>query len=166
VICETARLILRPVTIEDADFAFQTADPEVARFIGGVRTLEWHRNRIQEIIEHQRLHGFSRWSVVLKSTGEQIGRCGPMFKEIESIAELELGYVFPRAHWGRGYATEAAKAALNHCARVAARQRIVAIIHPGNHASIRVAEKIGMTYERMIQSEGEPAALYVAAKAR
>ena len=68
IICETERLILRAVTMEDADFSFQTtADPLVSRFIGGFRTLDWHRQRIQGIIEHQRVHGFSRWTVVLKA---------------------------------------------------------------------------------------------------
>lgn len=78
--CETQRLILRPVTMDDVDFAFKTtSDPEVARFIGGVRTREWHVHRTKEIIDHQRLHGFARWSVILKSTGDLIGRCGPEF---------------------------------------------------------------------------------------
>jgi [ribosomal protein S5]-alanine N-acetyltransferase len=160
-ICETDRLILRPVTVEDAEFSFQTtADPQVSRFIGGFRTLEWHRQRIKEIIEHQRVHGFSRWTVVLKSTGELIGRCGPMFRAIEGVPEVELGYAFPRVHWGNGYATEAAKASLDYCFDVSSQRRIVAMIDPENHASIRVAEKIGMAFERMIEWEGEPATLY------
>jgi RimJ/RimL family protein N-acetyltransferase len=161
IICETERLILRPVTMEDAEFAYRTtSDPEVARFIGGVRTLDWHIQRTKEIVDHQQIHGFARWSVILKSTGEQIGRCGPMFKEIEGVPEVELGYAFPRQHWGKGYATEAAKAVLEHCFRVAGQRRVVAIIDPGNHASIRVATKAGMAFERMIDWEGEPANLY------
>jgi RimJ/RimL family protein N-acetyltransferase len=161
VICVTDRLILRPVVPEDADFVFNTmSEPGVNRFIGGFRTLEWHRNRNREIMEHQRQHGFARWSVLLKSTGEQIGRCGPMFKEIEGVCEAELGYAFRRDHWGHGYATEAGRAALEYCFSVAGQRRVVAIIDPVNHASIRVAEKIGMNFDRMIDWEGEPANLY------
>ena len=159
-ICETERLILRCVTMEDADFVFKTSDSEVARFIGGLRTLDWHRNRARQIIEHQQIHGFARWSVILKSTDEQIGRCGPMFKEVEGVSEVELGYAFPRAYWGKGYATESAKAALEYCFRSAGQRRVVAIIDPGNHASIRVATKVGMMFDRMIDWEGEPANLY------
>jgi [ribosomal protein S5]-alanine N-acetyltransferase len=163
IVCETEQLVLRPVTIEDADFAFQmTADPEVSQFLGGVRTLDWHIHRIMEMVEHQRVHGFSRYVVVLKSTGEAVGRCGLIFKEIEGVPEVELGYVYTRPQWGHGYATEAARSVLRHAFRCLGQQRIVAIIHPGNHASIRVAEKIGMTYERIIESDGKPARLYAA----
>ena len=73
--------------------------------------------------------------------------------------EAELGYAFSRAYWRNGYATEAAKAALEHCFRTG-QQRVVAIIDPENHASIRVAEKIGMKLERGIEWEGGPANLY------
>lgn len=76
--------------MEDADFVFKTSDSEVVRFIGGVRTLDWQRNRAREIIEHQQIHGFARWFVVLKSTDEQIGRCGPMFNEIEGVSKGNL----------------------------------------------------------------------------
>lgn len=147
--------------MEDADFSFRTtADPEVSRFIGGIRTLDWHRQRTEQIIEHQRIHGFSRWTVVLKATGERIGRCGPMFRAIDGVSERELGYALARAHWGKGYATEAAKAALEYCFGMSGQPRTVAIIDPLNHASIRVAEKIGMALERSIKWEGEPANLY------
>ena len=161
IICETQRLLLRTVTMEDAEFAYRTtSDTEVARFIGGVRTLDWHIQRAKEIIEHQRIHGFARWSVILKSTGEQIGRCGPMIKEIEGVPEVELGYAFVRQHWGHGYAREAAHAALDHAFGALDQRRIVAIIDPGNHRSIRVATKVGMTFDGMIDWEGESANLY------
>jgi RimJ/RimL family protein N-acetyltransferase len=83
-----------------------------------------------------------------------------MFRAIEGVSELELGYALARSHWGKGYATEAAKAALEYCLSVAGQPRTVAIIDPLNHASIRVAEKIGMAFERSIEWEGEPANLY------
>jgi RimJ/RimL family protein N-acetyltransferase len=161
VICETSRLILRPSTIEDAGaVALMNADPEVYRFIGGFQTPEQTRERIQKSIDHQRLHGFARWSVVLKSTGELIGRCGPMLTQIEGITEVELGYAYARVCWGCGFATEAADAALEYCFRTLEHRRVVAIIDPENHASIRVAMKIGMAYERPIQWKGIPVNLY------
>lgn len=152
--------------MEDAEIAFRiTSDQEAASFIGGMRTLDWHIQRTKEIVEHQRLHGFARWSVVLKSSGDVIGRCGLMFKEIEGISEVELGYIFPREFWGHGYATEAAMGALEHGFRRLSQRRIVAIIYPGNDRSIRVAQKIGMRYERVIEWEGKPATLYAAQQA-
>ena len=99
---------------------------------------------------------------MLKNTGEQIGRCGPIVKEIEGVPEVELGYTLARAYWRHGYATEAARAALQYCFDVSGQRRIVAMIDPENHASIRVAKKIGMAFERMIEWEGQPATLYVA----
>jgi ribosomal-protein-alanine N-acetyltransferase len=160
VICETERLSLCSVTMEDAEVAFRlTTDPETARYIGGARTLEWHVQRTKEIIQHQQVHGFARFTVVLKSNAEQVGRCGLLWKEIEAIDEVELGYFFGRPHWGKGYATEAARAVLAHGVNLGQR-RMVAIIDPENSPSIHVAEKIGMRFERMIQWEGGTATLY------
>src|ERR1700680_1822534 len=95
VICQTRRLILRPTTIDDLKFiAAMNTDPVVCRFLGGVKTSEQSRQKIDEAIEHQRQHGFSRWTVLLKNTGEPIGRCGPMVKHVGGAAEVELGYAF------------------------------------------------------------------------
>ena len=163
VICETRRLILRPTTADDLEFvAAMNTDPVVSRFLGGVKTPDQSRQKIEEAIEHQRQHGFSRWSVIRKNTGEVIGHCGPMVKQVGGAAEVELGYAFTRPHWGHGYATEAAQAVVAHCFDVLGQGRVVAIIDPENSRSVRVAVKIGMTYERVIEWEGKPAILYVA----
>jgi len=161
IICETARLILRPTTMDDFEFICGLfADPEVSRFVGGVMSPEIVHQKVAELADHERQYGFSRWSVLLKSTQQLIGRCGLMVKQIGGASEVELGYSFARAYWGQGYATEAAGAALDHSFRVLGQPRVVAIIDPENHASIRVAEKIGMTYERLVDWEGAPTNLY------
>jgi ribosomal-protein-alanine N-acetyltransferase len=163
VICETSRLIVRPTTIDDVEFlAALNTDPVVCRFLGGVKTPDQSRQKIDEAIEHQRLVGFSRWTVLLKNTGEPIGRCGPMVRQVGGAPEVELGYAFARAYWGHGYATEAAQAVVAHCFDVLDQGRVVAIIDPENSRSVRVAVKIGMTYERAVEWEGKPAILYVA----
>jgi ribosomal-protein-alanine N-acetyltransferase len=149
--------------MDDADFVCGLyTDPLVCRFLGGVKPAEVTRQKVAELADHQRRHGFSRWSVLLKSSGELIGRCGPMVKQIGGASEVELGYSFARDHWGQGYATEAASAALHHSSRVLAQRRVVAIIDPENRASIRVAEKIGMTCERPVEWEGVTVNLFVA----
>jgi [ribosomal protein S5]-alanine N-acetyltransferase len=79
---------------------------------------------------------------------------------LKELPKWSIGYALARAYWSHGYATEAAKAALKYCVNVSGQRRIVAIIDPENHASIRVAEKIGMTFERMIEWDGQPATLY------
>lgn len=164
IILETARLIFRPLSIEDTEFMVQMwMDPGVHQFIGGPKTADQTRQKIQDAVEHQTRYGFARWAVTLKATGELIGLCGPMLKQIEGIEEVELGYAFPRIHWGRGYATEAATASLQHCLERLGQRRVVAIIHPENHASVGVILKSGMRFERMIPWDGGWAGLYFAA---
>ncbi len=76
--------------------------------------------------------------------------------------ERELGWTFARAYWGQGYATEAAAAAMEHCFRTLGHQRLISLIDPRNLASARVATRIGMTYERMVQWHDAPTNLYAA----
>jgi len=163
VILETARLVLRPLTMEDVEFMIgMWSDPGVHQFIGGAKTPLEVRQKIQDAVEHQQRHGFARWAVTLKTNLELIGLCGPMFRLIDKVNEVELGYAFPRTYWGSGYATEAARAALEHCRTALGHPRVIAIIHPENRASIRVITKIGMHFERSIEWEPERVNLYVA----
>jgi ribosomal-protein-alanine N-acetyltransferase len=77
-------------------------DVEVARFIGGVRTLEQTRERIEQwLVEYER-YGFSKWAVVLRGSQELIGRCGLSPEQIDGVDEWELGWTFARAYWGKG----------------------------------------------------------------
>jgi len=162
VIQETARLVLRPLTMDDVEFMVgMWSDPGVNQFIGGAKTPAETRQKIEDCIQHQQRYAFARWAVTLKTNLELIGLCGPMFRLIDNRHEVELGYAFPRKHWGSGYATEAARAALEHCRQALGHQRVVAIIHPDNHASIRVITKIGMHFERSIAWEPERVNLYV-----
>ena len=158
---ETPRLVLRPLTMDDTEFMVQMwTDEGVYQFIGGAKTPDQTRQKIQDAVEHQARHGFGRWAVTLKPSGELIGLCGPMLKVIDGAEEVELGYAFPRTHWGYGYATEAAKASVDHCLKQLSQRRMVAIIHPDNHASIAVILKSGMRFERTIPWDGGWARLY------
>ena len=128
-------------------------DPEVTRFIG-VRTPEETRNSLSEWIAAYQLLGFAKWAVVLRETCELVGRCGLTPEELDGVSELELGWTFARAYWGRGYATEAASAAMKYTFDVLQLRRIVSLIDPQNFASERVAVRIGMTFERPVLWKG------------
>lgn len=160
-VCETSRLILRHFTRDDlAPLAAMHLDPEVSRFIGGVKTVEQTRQRLDQWLAEYEHYGFSKWAVVLRSTGELIGRCGLSLERFDNIDEWELGWTFARAHWGNGYATEAAAAAMEHSFRVIGLKKLISLIRPGNVASVRVAERIGMTFDRTVEWGGLPALMY------
>lgn len=164
VICETTRLILRQFTIDDLEpLAAMHSDPEVARYIGGVKTPEESRQRLLEWLAQYQQYGFSKWAVVLRASGQLIGRCGLSPREIvEGASEVELGWTFARSHWGNGYATEAAAAAMEHSFRRLGLLRLISLIRPGNFASMRVAERLRMKYARIVEWNDAPAHMYVA----
>jgi RimJ/RimL family protein N-acetyltransferase len=159
-ICQTDRLLVREFTIVDLDpLTKMHLDPEVTRFIG-LRTPEETRKSLCEWMDAYRSLGFAKWAVVLRETGELIGRCGITIEEFGGVSEPELGWTFARAHWGHGYATEAAAAAMKHAFGFLRFRRIVSLIDPQNFASERVAVRIGMTFEREVQWKGKPTNLY------
>jgi [ribosomal protein S5]-alanine N-acetyltransferase len=163
VIGQTGRLLLRQFTLDDLDpLAAMYRDPEVTRFIGGVKTLEETRQRLQQWIEEYERFGFSKWAVVLQASGELIGRCGLTLEQLDGVPERELGWTFARAHWGNGYATEAAAAAMEHCSTMLRLRRLISLIDPQNLPSARVATKLGMIYERTVQWQGAPTNVYAA----
>jgi ribosomal-protein-alanine N-acetyltransferase len=160
-ICQTSRLVVRELTMNDLEpLTAMHLDPEVCRFIG-LRTPEQTRNVLNEWIASYHSRGFAMWAVVSRETGQLIGRCGITPQEYEKISEPELGWTFARAHWGFGYATEAATAVMKHWFEVLKFPRIISLIYPQNVASQRVAERIGMTFERQVQWNAKPANLFL-----
>jgi RimJ/RimL family protein N-acetyltransferase len=145
---ETERLVMRPKTLDDLPFMHRLlSDPAVMRYVGDgrPRSLETVREGLLMHLEHQRRYGFSLWLVSERGGAEPIGDCGIM--PLDGGPEIEVGYRFVPSVWGRGYATEAAAAALRYGFDVAGLDEIVAVAYPGNTASRRVMEKIGMTYD-------------------
>jgi [ribosomal protein S5]-alanine N-acetyltransferase len=150
IILETERLLFRDHTPEDLDpFRALEGDPEVRRFVGG-------RPRMREEAEHRFRDRFLRpapdrlrlWATVFKSDGRYIGYCGvyPHFGEAGPVpGEGALGFTLARAYWGRGLATEAARAFVDFGFRELHLRRIVATVEAGNSASVRVIEKLGFT---------------------
>jgi [ribosomal protein S5]-alanine N-acetyltransferase len=151
-VLETDRLVLRRLTLDDAGFMLELLNaPAFLRFIGdkGVRNLEDARNylRTGPLDMYSRL-GFGLFCVELKDSGEPIGTCGLLKRDI--LPDVDVGYAFLPAYWGKGYAFEAASAVLSYGHHSHGLQRIVAIVSPANGSSVRVLEKAGLKFERMM----------------
>src|SRR5579872_1504454 len=100
IVCQTGRLALRHFTMEDLQpLAAMHCNPEVSRFIGGVKTLEQTRQRLLGWMEEYKRYGFAKWAVILRSTGEFIGRCGLSLEQFDDTSEWELGWTLARAYW-------------------------------------------------------------------
>jgi RimJ/RimL family protein N-acetyltransferase len=148
---QTERLVLRRWRATDAAaLAAINADPEVMRFIGRGAVLG--RGLSDDLLarfeREWRERGFGLWAVVERTAPDQLlGFCGltvPMFLP-DVLPAVEVGWRLARSAWGRGVATEAARAALAFGFEEHGMHEIVAIINPGNVRSLRVAEKLGMT---------------------
>jgi len=164
---ETERLLLRPFEPSDADQIFETwGDPVAMRWIpsGAHPDVETSRQRIGRFMEHQAAHGFSLWPVVEKASGRILGDCGLILVEWKG-PDVELAYRFGRAAWGKGYATEAAGAALRYGFEVAGLDTIIAVTHPDHVASRRVMEKNGMRLTGTAHLYGRELVRYVKTRA-
>jgi RimJ/RimL family protein N-acetyltransferase len=145
----TARLILRAIQPEDIDTYYERlfADPDVMRYLPGGERLP--RERLDGLVErshgHWREHGYGVWVVCDGEDGEIRGQCG--LRYVDEVDETEILYAYSRSSWGRGLATEAARAALDFGFEQTPLERIVAYAVPANTASTRVMEKLGMRYE-------------------
>jgi ribosomal-protein-alanine N-acetyltransferase len=145
-IVETARLLLRPMEAGDVAGLLMTfGDPKVMAAFGVEPFGEPEMKRwIARNLEHQERHGYGLFSILYKADRTLIGDCGLEQREVEGVAEVELGYDLRSDFWGRGLATEAATAVRNYAFYTLGRPRLVSLIRHGNTASVRVAEKIGM----------------------
>ncbi|MDO9019549.1 MAG: GNAT family N-acetyltransferase [Deltaproteobacteria bacterium] len=160
----TARLVLRGLRAGDLDaFAENLADPIATEHLGGVvdRRAAWRV--LAAGTGFWMLTGAGWWGIALRETGELVGTVGAFFRETPG-ADLELGWSVFRRHWRRGYASEAAQAALAFGFERHAVPRAIAHIDGRNAASIRVSARIGMTYEGEVDFYGERTGRYVIAR--
>lgn len=152
-ILETERLLLRQFSTDDADFILRLLnEPSFIQNIGdrGVRTLEDARSYILRVpIASYEKNGFGLYLVILKKSGASIGMCGLIRRE--ALEDVDIGYAFLPEYWSKGYAVEAAQAVKEYARDVIGLKRLVAITDPENQASIRVLEKIGLRFEKMIR---------------
>lgn len=154
-ITETERLILREWTLDDAeDFYRIYTDAETMRFqfVPENYSVEVERYYLGKHIEnYYKTLGFGSWAVILKENNRLIGRCGLMRQPLDGGDAIEISYLIEREFWNRRFASEAASAALKLGFEKYNLPRIVAFIDPQNMASIRVAENIGMKFERKVE---------------
>ena len=152
-VIETERLLLRRLGTEDAEFILELLNqPSFLRYIGDkeVRSIADAVRYIQTgpVASYERF-GFGLYLVELKETGVSIGICGLLKRD--SLPDVDVGFAFLPSFWSQGYALESALAVMNYGREVLGLRRIVAITSPDNDASIRLLEKIGLRFERMIK---------------
>lgn len=146
----THRLLLRPWRAADrAPFAALNADPEVMRHFTGTLTRDKSDVLVDWVERHFEIHGFGPCALELVEGGEFIGFTGLSIPEFETAFTpcVEIGWRIAREHWGRGYATEAARAAVAYGFDTLGLGEIVAFTVPPNSASRRVMEKLGMRHD-------------------
>jgi RimJ/RimL family protein N-acetyltransferase len=146
---QTNRLILRPFEASDAESAFGwLGDPVVMRFTptGPDKSLEETKARLAGYIDHQKVHGFSKWLVLDRSSGVAIGDSGLLV--LQDFDWVDLGFRFARPFWGKGFATEVASAWVRAALDEFRVGHLGAFVDPENVASIRVLEKVGFRAER------------------
>jgi RimJ/RimL family protein N-acetyltransferase len=142
----TERLLLRPFSEDDvAPLHALMQDADVMRYVGDRRgpTLQETWRAVAGWIGHWALRGYGLWAVVERDTGEVIGRAG-LINPIDWPGP-EVGYLLGKRWWGRGYATEAAAAAMAWGFTTIGFERLISLIDPANAPSIAVAERLGET---------------------
>ena len=165
-IIETDRLLMRPPARGDLEALVRMrSDEDVSRYLGGagLQTPEFIDRRLDFYIACHARHGFAMGALINKSGGEMVGWGG--LQPLEETGEIEVGYGFGKAHWGKGYATEAAAAWLRYGFEQAGLARIVAVAVPENTGSRRVMEKLGMRYEKNQRHYNTDCVLYAIASA-
>ena len=162
-ILETGRLILRHQVLDDLDSLYALyCDPDITKYIPDAprsyeearEELKWHMNG------HPKHPELGLWATIHKETGQFIGRCGLLPWTIDGQDEVEVAYLISKAYWGQGLGTEASQAILNYGFEKLNLSRLICLIDRENLASIKVAEKIGMAFEKEGRDEIGPFLLY------
>lgn len=151
VILETERLILREITADDLDDLLEIwGDSEAMRLFPRAFDHQAMREWIERNQRRYEQYGHGLWAVILRSERKLIGDCGLTIQEVDGIEELEVGYHFNRKYWGRGFATEAARACMDYAFERLTARRIISMIRPENLPSRRLAERNGLRVEKEV----------------
>ncbi|MDX6558650.1 MAG: hypothetical protein QOF72_1699 [Blastocatellia bacterium] len=156
-ILETDRLQLRMLTADDAGFVLRLLnEPSFIQNIGdrGVRTIDDAQAYIQKgpLASYEKF-GFGLWLIEIKSEGTPIGICGLLKRDV--LEDVDIGYALLPEFCSQGYALESASAVLLYASKKLGLKRVVAVTNADNKNSIRLLEKMGFKYERMVRlSEG------------
>ena len=159
---ETERLLIRPFNMDDIAPSYtMNLDEEVSRFTGDgglVSKKEIERRIIENVFGDYEKYGYGRLAVELKGEKKFIGFTGLQY--LEDMDEVDLGYRFMKEFWGRGIATEAAKACVNLGFETLGLSKMIAMVFPENIGSIRVLEKLDFEYEKDIIEDKQLAKIY------
>lgn len=155
---------MRPFHRDDvAAIADVLGRPEVMRFsLHGPYSLPQSSAFVDRCVESYRTRGFGLWAVVPKGQASVMGYCGLCLQVIDGREDVEIGYRLHPQLWGQGLATEAAAIVLEYAFETLKLERVIACIDAENVSSIRVAEKIGLTYAQDSLFQGQiPVRVYV-----
>lgn len=162
IFAETERLILREILPEDRQGIFELdADPEVHRYLGNkpIAAIEEADAVIAFIRKQYEDFGIGRWAVIEKSGNRFIGWSGLKFRPDEVFNRknfYDLGYRFIKKYWGKGYATETARASVKYGFEIMNLPMITGMAEMENIASCKVLEKTGLSHRGSFEFENEP----------
>ena len=161
-ILDTQRLHLRKFAPNDAeDLVELFGDVEVMRFLQGVKTRLEIEQWLTLVFESYRKKNFGPWAILSKNKSGLMGYCGLYLQQnVDGRNEIELLYSLKKRYWGKGYATEAARAVHQYGRTQLGLTRFVSLVAAGNIASTAVAKKVGMTMEKEIVMWGRTCHLY------
>lgn len=156
---QTDRLLLEHFSFEDCEFILRLLnEPSFIENIGdkGVRDLEGARAYLRDgPMASYAANGFGLFRVGLKESGDCIGMCGLISREI--LDDVDIGYGFLPEFWGQGYAFESAAAVMRYGREQLGFKRIVAVVSPGNTSSVKLLQKLGMRQSGKIRmADNEP----------
>jgi RimJ/RimL family protein N-acetyltransferase len=160
IILETTRLYLREFIHSDGfHFYHLNNDADVVKYTGNAsfNSLGEANDFIKNYSDYKQ-NGYGRWAVCLTETNEFLGWCGLKYEE--DTTEIDLGYRFYKKHWGRGYATEAAKSCVNYGFSKLKMNKIVGRASIENTASIEVLKKCNFKFNKQFLYDNRPAVLY------
>ena len=151
-VLETERLLLRPFTNDDAPFILTLLnEPSFLQYIGDkkVRTVEDAKQYLANgpIASYER-NGFGLLCVELKDSQTSIGMCGLLKRD--ELPDPDIGFAFLPDFWNKGFAYEAAAAVMKDAREQLNLDRILAIVNPDNYASMKLLERLGLRFERML----------------
>lgn len=160
IFAETDRIILREILPEDVEAMFELdSDPEVHRYLGNkpIHTIEQAAAQIEFIRQQYVDFGIGRWAIVDKESNEFVGWGGMKFRT-DTVNQhtnyYDVGYRLLRRFWGRGYATESAKASVKYAFEVLNLPAVYAMAECGNSGSRNALLKTGLKITAQLEDDG------------
>ena len=137
-------------------------DPGVVKYIPDApRTYEETKEELEWFMNgHPKFPELGLWATIYKETGQFVGRCGLLPWTIDGQEEVEVAFAFSRPYWGQGLGTEAARGIAHYGFNQLHLSRLICVIDHDNQGSIKVATKLGMTFEREARDDYGPFLIY------